>query len=225
MKNKVHVYLGELIPGKFVRRVNRFVAIAKIKGKMERVYLRDTGRLKDYFHPDNVIYTVEKNFGNPEIRYLLRAVDFRGKKVMADPFLDTLLIKKWLESKGLDVRTKHVKRKSVFDLSWKNCICEVKGANLHFGDYAVFPDVYSERAERHFMELSEMNGCRWLIFVSHFTAKGIGINPEFEMLERILKNGKNNGLTIKAVSTKIVGNYWLFDKEIPFIWFTSDASL
>lgn len=213
----IRVYLGNLISGKFITRINRFVLLAEVNGKKEKVYLRDTGKLRDYLFPGNKILVVRKDKG---IRHLLRAVWSNNIKtwVMADPFLDVEMVRLWLKTKGIFATTKNVRiGSSMFDLSWgdknERCICEVKGANMNKG-CAVFPDVYSSRAERHFRTLSMMSGCRWLVFVSHFPTDCVQINPEFPSLTKLLKQCIKNGVSVHALSTRIRGNHWYLEGEV-----------
>lgn len=218
---KPSVYLGKLINGRFIKRINRFVLEAKIGGVRRKVYLRNTGKLADYFYRRNEIYVSEYA---GKYRYILRAVnDPYGGKVMADPFLDVHIVKGWLRMSGIIARQRKVKFGDfVFDLSWKDGICEVKGANMHWKNdkgIAIFPDVYSKRAEKQIKKLSEMKKkTRMIVFVSHFPAKGVALNPEFEHLVELFRCALKKGLSVKALSTIIVDNYWIFEKETPFLW-------
>jgi len=218
---KPSVYLGKLISGRFIKRINRFVLEAKIRGVRRKVYLRDTGKLADYFYRGNEIYVSEYA---GKYHYILRAVnDPYGGKVMVDPFLDVHIVKGWLRMNGIIAEQRKVKFGDlVFDLSWKDGICEVKGANMHWKNdrkIAIFPDVYSKRAEKQIKKLSEMKKkTRMIVFVSHFPAKCIALNPEFEHLVELLRYALKKGLSVKALSTIIVDNYWIFEKETPFLW-------
>jgi len=215
----IGIPLGDLIPASFVRRVNRFVIEVELSGRRTFSYIRDTGRMKDYLIPGNRVYLIEKESG--KYRYLLRAVEGRPGLVLADPYLDNQMVRLWLEEKGFRVDTKGLKfGRSLFDLRFerggRECVCEVKGSNMYYKGWAVFPDVYSSRAERHFRTLADMDGCRWLVFVSHFPTKRIGINPEFPNLSEIVEKGMQNGLEVHALSTRITGNTWWLEGEVSF---------
>ncbi len=199
------IKLGKLIGGEFIERVHRFRLDAMVNGKREAIYMRDTGKMREYLQEENKVYFIEKEGG--KMKYLLRAVrDFRRDYlVLADPHLDNQLVKLWLRGKGIKASGKGVKRRnSTFDLSWEDCVAEVKGSNMHIDDWtAAFPDVYSTRAERHFRELGELEGCRYLYFVAHFPAKYITINPEFPKLRKILLKSMEKGLKVDGLSTSI----------------------
>ncbi len=197
--------LGRLIEGEFKERIHRFGLRAQVNDKEEIVYMRDTGNMKEYLVPKNKIYLAEKLGGkyNLILKAVMDPVD--KKKILADPHMDNKLVQLWLRSKGIIASGKEVKRNnSTFDLSWEDCIAEVKGSNMHLQrDTAAFPDVYSSRAERHFKTLGEIEGCRYLYFVAHFPARKITINPEFPKLENILKDSIRSGLKVKGLSTTI----------------------
>lgn len=221
----IKIPLGDLIPARFIRRLNRFVLEVDLldrekRGKRVCVYMRDTGRMKDYLIPGNQVYLVEKETGR--YRFLLRAVEGRFGPVLADPFLDNRMVKLWLESKGYEVTTRGIKRgSSVFDLIFRHpgsddCVCEVKGSNMYLEGWgAVFPDVYSSRAERHFRTLAEMEGCRWIVFVSHFPTNRIGINPEYPRLAQFLETAIDRGVEVHGLSTRIENNTWILEGEVP----------
>ena len=206
--------LGRLVEGEFLERLNRFVIKVRVNGKEELAYMRDTGRMGDYLWRGNRVFL---SGYRGKFKHMLKAVELGKEKVMADPFLDIGMAKGYLRMKGIKATQKGMKRKSLFDLAWKNCIAEVKGANMRRNSIALFPDVYSKRAERHFRELRDMEGCRYIIFVAHLRAKGISINPAFPSLKALLREAIERGVEVKGISTVIEGNYWIFEKEIPVI--------
>jgi len=101
-------------------------------------------------------------------------------------------------------------------------ITEVNGSSMH-GDVvglpreiAVFPDVYSERAERHFEDLAEITSDsagrlrRKLFFVAHFPARAVSLNPRFPTLKRKLREALESGVEVEALSAEFKeGLLWI----------------
>ena len=161
------------VPGRFIRRLNRFTAEVMIDGRIEIVHVKNTGRLKELLLPDAEI-TLQKS-GNPSRKtaYDLISVYKPGLEwVNIDSLAPNALMKLQLRTMGYDVvHPEYTYGKSRFDFymerDGKRYLTEVKGCTLaadssclagnhFFQDIKVglFPDAPTERGVKHLNELA-----------------------------------------------------------------------
>ena len=105
---------GQTLRGKFVKRINRFVAIVSIDGQEENVHVKNTGRLKELLIPGaEVILEVSDN-PNRKTKYSLIAARKQDRWVNIDSQVpnavvyDALLHGKIKEFPKLDVVQREV---------------------------------------------------------------------------------------------------------------------
>lgn len=161
------------VPGRFIRRLNRFTAEVLIGGRIEIVHVKNTGRLKELLLPDAEV-TLQKS-GNPSRKtaYDLISVYKPGLEwVNIDSLAPNALMKLQLRAMGYDVvHPEYTYGKSRFDFYMerdrKRYLTEVKGCTLaadsscltgnhFFQDLKVglFPDAPTERGVKHLNELA-----------------------------------------------------------------------
>lgn len=156
---------NEIVSGKFIERLNRFVAYVDIAGERTRVHVKNTGRCRELLQEGAQVY-LEKS-GNPEraTAYDLVAVDKNGRLVNMDSNAPNKAVGEWLMAGGLYgdvsiVRPETTFGNSRFDFyvesaSGRKAFIEVKGVTLEQDNVAAFPDAPSERALKHVEELIE----------------------------------------------------------------------
>ena len=198
----------------FYERINRFVVEVENKGKIERVHINNTGRLKNIFYKGNKGYCIP--IKGKVLRYRLFAM---GNEPNELTLIDTSLHMKSFEKiieKGIfeEFNNFSFKRNprylnSTFDylLSRENreIIVEIKSAVMKEGEYASYPDAPTKRGVRHIKELIELKKEgkeAMILFVASLpNIKGFTPNKKIspEILS-LLKKAKNIGIMLKSIN-------------------------
>ncbi len=215
--------IKNLIPGKFVKRPNRFTLVFEtdeIPEKTEKAHLRDPGRLKELLIP-GVQLLLRKAIENPKRKtsYDVIAVLNNGLWVLinsgfhsdiAADLLESRVIKEF--STYLIERREYTYGKSRLDFLLKNqkdqkMLLEVKGCTLVEKGIARFPDAPTLRGKKHLEELTHAkddgfkSAVLFLIIrddATEFTPNTI-MDPDFAVA---LKNANEKGVHIVAYSFK-----------------------
>lgn len=225
---KAIIQYDNTVPAIFVRRVNRFVAEVMIDGDIEKVHVKNTGRLKELLVPKAKV-TLQKSANlSRKTAYDLISVYKPGLKwVNIDSLAPNELMKQYLMSLNYDVvKPEYTYGDSRFDFYMERrgekYLTEVKGCTLA-ADTArgtgLFPDAPTERGVKHLNELAtaamkgyhctiafviQMNGiCR--VFPNNDTQPAFG-----EALVRAENAGVQvvyYGCHVEADSIKINGKY------------------
>lgn len=223
---KAIIQYDNTVPAIFVRRVNRFVAEVMIDGDLEKVHVKNTGRLKELLVPKAKV-TLQKSANlSRKTAYDLISVYKPGLKwVNIDSLAPNELMKQYLMSLDYDVvKPEYTYGDSRFDFymegGGEKYLTEVKGCTLA-ADTArgigLFPDAPTERGVKHLDELAaaakkgyhcqiafviQMNGIH-MVFPNNDT------QPEFgQALARAAKAGVQvacYGCHVEADSIKITG--------------------
>ena len=153
------------IPGIFVRRLNRFTAEAMIDGQLEKVHVKNTGRLRELLIPEAKVMLQRSDNPGRKTAYDLISVYKPGLEwVNIDSLVPNALVKQYLETRGYDlVKAEYTYGKSRFDFYMEKdeekYLTEVKGctlaANLNGRKTGLFPDAPTERGVKHLNELAE----------------------------------------------------------------------
>jgi sugar fermentation stimulation protein A len=158
-------YNGEIFDGIFVSRPNRFIAMIKIQGKVERCHVKNTSRCAELLIPGVRVY-VEKS-SNPDRKtgYSLIAVYKEDRLINIDSQAPNAVACEWVITGNLRPDIVSVKREvpfgnSRFDLyaetgSNEKIFIEVKGVTLEDQNAARFPDAPTIRGVKHIYELCE----------------------------------------------------------------------
>ena len=223
---KAIIQYDNTVPAIFVRRVNRFVAEVMIDGDIEKVHVKNTGRLKELLVPKAKV-TLQKSANlSRKTAYDLISVYKPGLKwVNIDSLAPNELMKQYLMSLDYDVvKPEYTYGDSRFDFymegGGEKYLTEVKGCTLAADTtrgIGLFPDAPTERGVKHLDELAaaakkgyhcqiafviQMNGIH-VVFPNNDT------QPEFgQALARAAKAGVQvacYGCHVEADSIKITG--------------------
>lgn len=188
----------QIVPAIFKKRVNRFIAEVELNGKIERVHVKNTGRLKELFIPGREVYLEVADNPNRKTKYSLIAVNRDGTLVNVDSQAPNHVAYKALKTGAIkelgvpDLVKKEVTyQNSRFDLYFESDnergFIEVKGVTLAKEGVAMFPDAPTTRGAKHIHELVkaveedyravilfiiQMEGCH--VFTPH-----IEMDPDF----------------------------------------------
>lgn len=165
MDQKPLIRYPNTIPGIFVRRLNRFTAEVMINGQLEKVHVKNTGRLRELLLPEaKVMLQKSDNLGRKTAYDLISVYKPGLEWVNIDSLVPNALVKQYLKTWGYDlVKPEYTYGKSRFDFymekDGEKYLTEVKGctlaADLNGRKIGLFPDAPTERGVKHLNELAE----------------------------------------------------------------------
>ncbi len=143
--------------GRFLERLNRFTCLLEVKGKKEKAYLANSGRLEEVLKKEAECL-LEKSKG--KLPYKLLAIKSEDVWVSVDSHLVNKffleLYKKGgfpylkdAEFVGKEVKIKGERIDFLFKKDKKNIFVEIKSCTLVEKKIAMFPDAPSSRGKRH----------------------------------------------------------------------------
>jgi len=222
---------GEIIYGKFHKRINRFIAEVYIDGVKERVHIKNTGRLKELFLPYADVVLERSSNPNRKTQFSLIAVDKNGQWVNIDSQApNKVAFEALLEGKIAEFGfVTAIKREvtygtSRFDLYFEQGdqkgFIEVKGVTLENDWVCSFPDAPTARGTKHVLELAkaaqEGYTCAILLVVQlkggHYFIPNRETDPKFA---DALLHAYQAGVKILAYDTNVKENEIVLDKSIP----------
>ena len=150
-----------MVPGKFIRRPNRFIAHIEIDGQEEVVHVKNTGRCRELLQPGSAVWCEVSDNPNRKTKYDLITVRKGDYLINMDSQAPNAAVKEWLEQGGLGqvdlIRPEKTFGGSRFDFylerDGKGMYLEVKGVTLEDGGVCRFPDAPTDRGARHLREL------------------------------------------------------------------------
>lgn len=153
---------GEVIPGTFLSRPNRFIAHVETAAGVQVCHVKNTGRCRELLVPGRTVYLEEPSNPARKTKYDLIAVDKEGLLINMDAQAPNKVFQEWAEGGGFDPTVTKVHPEYVYGASRLDfCLetpkglrlVEVKGVTLEAGGAARFPDAPTERGVKHLREL------------------------------------------------------------------------
>lgn len=156
-----------IIKGKFVKRINRFLAYVEIDGEIILTHVPNTGRCKELFVPGATVVLEKREGKERKTLYELEFV-YKGSRLISidsqvpnKVVLDNILRGRLKQFHGYDLIEKEkTYENSKFDikLSKKDEVffIEVKGVTLEEDGVVMFPDAPTERGAKHMLELKKV---------------------------------------------------------------------
>ncbi len=162
----------ELKAGKFIERLSRFSARVEIDNVVEKVYVPNSGRMKELLLPGVTCFVVENNKVERTTKFDLVVVDFAGTLVSVDSRVPNLILERAVKDNAvpifagqplLEVKREATYLHSRFDFRVTTggetdrgvCYIEAKSVTLVTDGVARFPDAPTERGSKHLLELTE----------------------------------------------------------------------
>lgn len=225
---------GELVNGVFLRRLNRFEAIADIEGCERLIHVPNTGRLKELL-VEGVEIRVRKfdnsrrktAYGLLLVRKGSRWVSIDSANVPNKLIYEALSDKKLERFKDFSVIRREVTwGASRFDfcLDGENTeyFIEVKGVTLVNDGQAFFPDAPTERGVRHLEELAELKqrgkGAGIIFVIQRDDAEVIKPNDATDRaFGDALRHAAACGVELWAYRCRVTEHEIVLDREIPVI--------
>ncbi len=152
------------LPGRFVKRNNRFLVEARIGRKSVLAHLPNPGRMKELFHPDAKLILAKAGGPDRKTLYDVVGVVKAREKILLDTRVsnsiaeEAILMGKIAPLRGYRLLKREFSWKSSrFDFllgkHGSKCIVEVKASTLRKGSLALFPDAPTKRGRRHLNDL------------------------------------------------------------------------
>ena len=223
-------YKNPIVSGRFLKRINRFIAEVEVDGKKELVHVRNTGRCKEIFLPDTQIYLEEAKGEKRKTKYSLVSVYKEDRLINVDSQIVNYVFEEAVINNQIDFLTnpdiflrEKTYKSSRFDFYYekgpKKGFIELKGVTLEKDNDTMFPDAPTSRGKKHIMELivgAHEGYENYLVFLIQMEGTNISrpnkeTDPAFA---EVLKEAKNNGVHIFAFDSLISQNTITLDKKI-----------
>ena len=156
---------GELKPGIFIQRLNRFTCLVEVEGGRARAYLPNPGRLQELLVEGARVLLRRSGSPGRKTSYDLTGVKAGETWVSVDSRVPNALFREALEQRSLEeFRGYRIAREEVefgrsrldFLLQGEPpALVEVKSCTLVEEGVAKFPDAPTARGRRHLLELME----------------------------------------------------------------------
>lgn len=163
----------ELVPGRFLYRLNRFAAAVEVEGTPALAHVANSGRLRELFYPGNRVFLAPQDSKGRKTSYDLALVDLGHTLVSADARLPPALVQEALAFRQLpefnqfsswrrEVRVGASRLDLLLEGSEERCYVEVKSVTLVEDGVGLFPDAPTLRGQRHVTELARLvaGGCQ-----------------------------------------------------------------
>lgn len=155
---------GNMKPGVFLNRPNRFIAQVEIDGTIETCHVKNTGRCRELLRPGCRVWCLDAASAQRKTRYDLIAVEKGERLINMDSQAPNAVAGEWLRAGGLGevegLRPESKYGDSRFDFSFtkagKPCFLEVKGVTLETDSVCAFPDAPTVRGVKHLRELTKL---------------------------------------------------------------------
>lgn len=233
MNGSERMKYGRVVYGKFHRKLNRFVAEVYVKEELEKVHIKNTGRLKELLVPGAKVVLEVSNNPERKTKYSIIAVwknkrivniDSQAPNIVA---YDAILAGKIVEIGQVDVLRREVTYgKSRFDLYYEKGdergFIEVKGVTLEEDGVAKFPDAPTVRGAKHVRELMNAvdNGYKAMILFVVQMRGCTYFTPNIEMDEAFSENlvkSSKLGVQVIAYDTDVEENELVLNETVRVI--------
>ena len=151
---------GNITPGIFIDRPNRFIARVEINGRVETVHVKNTGRCRELLLPGADVWLTAPGTEGRKTKYDLVSVR-KGNGILAniDSQAPNAVVREWLDRQDYDViipeYTYGDSRIDFFlERDGERTLMEVKGCTLEVDGIGYFPDAPTARGVKHLRELS-----------------------------------------------------------------------
>lgn len=203
--DKFRLTNSNLIEGRFIKRLNRFVVKCKINNKIHLAHLPNPGRLWELLFEGSKILLYRSKKESRNLEYTVAAVYKNSNPVLLHTS-KTNDIAEWLLKNNLISELKYyhlIQREKTIQNSRidfllsngkQDLFLEVKSCTLFHNKLAMFPDAITERGSKHLVELAELNNKNTkggILFLVH-SANVDYFLPEFHTDLKFSQNFLNN---------------------------------
>ena len=224
---------NDLVEAKFVRRVNRFLAVATISGQETSVHVANSGRLRELLVPGAEVLLKPAYAPGRKTAYDLALVMADGVLVSADARLPNALVAEAVAGGSMAGHegTMRVTRESTFGESRFDLLLEseterryveVKSCTLVENGVGLFPDSPTTRGARHLNTLAEAveSGFRAsVIFVAQRPdAIAFATNDDADPdLAEAFRDAVSRGVEAYAFNCRVTQQEVMLDQRLPIV--------
>ena len=228
------MHLGnDLIPAKFLRRVNRFLACVDLDGQETAVHVANSGRLRELFLPGAAVWLKPAPNTGRKTAYDLALVETAGALVSADARLPNALVAEAAAGGMLDgipkpasLRRETSYGESRFDLMLESpdgrTYIEVKSVTLVEQGIGLFPDSPTTRGAKHLNTLTDAiqagHRAAVIFVIQRPDAQAFAANrPADPPLAAALRRAIAAGVDAQAYNCAVTPNEVRLAQRIPII--------
>jgi len=219
-----------MVFGRFIKKINRFIAYVNIEGYSHQVHIMNTGRLGELLVEDAEVMLSHEPSKARKTEYDLRMVKKDGIWISIDSQLPNKIVEEGIKL-GLVEELKEYREitresfygKSRFDFRLQGkdtCFVEVKGVTLERDGWGYFPDAPTDRGKKHIEEMimAVKEGYRGVIMflIQHPAINGLSPNKVMdEAFTNKLIFAKEQGVEILAYGCKVSLEEIIIDRKLP----------
>ena len=218
-----------VIPGRFIRRPNRFIAHVEAEGRQVICHVKNTGRCRELLTEGATVYLQKCPSSTRKTGYDLIAADKDGLLINMDSQAPNRVFREWVETGGFWPDLTLLRPEAVFggsrfdfylEAGERRAFVEVKGVTLEREGVVLFPDAPTERGLKHVRELTEClkQGFEaYLVFIvqmqgpRYFTPNE-ETDPAFASA---LKLAAEAGVQVLARDCRVTADSMTVDKPLP----------
>ena len=217
--------------GRFLERLNRFIAYIEINGQKETVHVKNTGRCAELLVPGAEVYVQKAASPERKTKWDLIAVK-KGKRIInMDSQIPNRVAEEWIREGNLFPNATLIKPEktygdSRFDLyieeGDRKIFVEIKGVTLEQDGIVKFPDAPTERGVKHVEELCKAaaEGYEaYILFVIQMNrVKYFTPNMRTHVaFGKALVKAKEAGVHILAHECRVTKDSIVMGKEVPVL--------
>ncbi len=224
-------FASPLVPGRFLRRLNRFAALVEVGGREERVHVRNSGRLRELFTPGRAVLLERGSTPGRRTRFTLALVRLPSGDVSADAHLPNLLVEAALrEGRLAGFRGYRILKREpivgrqrldfLLERGARRCLLEVKSVTLVEGGVALFPDAPTLRGTRHLKRLvaAQRKGLEAAVLFIIQRADAVAFAPNWtgdRIFAAALRSAADKGVRVRAFRCGVSPQGVWLDRAVP----------
>lgn len=217
-----------VVEGRFIERLNRFIARVETDSEEVLCHVKNTGRCRELFTKGAKIYLEKNNSAKRKTAYSLIGVEKDGFLVNVDSQAPNRMVKEWLEQGKNGKEILKLKPECCFGNSRLDFYIErpqekewieVKGVTLTENGVAMFPDAPTERGIKHIEELcravEEGYRASLLFIIQRKGVRWFQPNKRTHLeFAQALEKAHKKGVSILAYDSIVTENSAVIDKRI-----------
>lgn len=227
----MELFKNNKFEGKFIKRINRFIAEIEIDGEIHQVHVPNTGRMKELLIEGARVMLKYHPAPHKKTSYTLISVEKDGIFVCIDSTTANRLFYDYLANGKLEEfsNIKDLKREvkygnSRFDIGFiqnnQQVLIEIKSVNLVKNTHAMFPDAPTSRGNKHVQELikAKSMGIKTAVVFIIQRCDATSFSPHWEMdpiFSNSLLEAYSKGVMIKAFCCSVDDKSIDISHEIP----------
>jgi sugar fermentation stimulation protein A len=230
---KMQLFNNNRVEGKFISRINRFIAEVEINRHIHLVHVPNTGRMKELLVKDAIVQMKYHPASHKKTDYSLISVKKNDISICVDSRVANQLFYDYLSHGKLEKfnNIRDLKREikfnnSRFDIGFiqnnQPFLIEIKSVNLVKDQKAMFPDAPTIRGNKHIRELIEAKKQGFktgIVFIIQRPDATLflpyrDMDPDFS---NSLVEAYSKGVFVKAFTCEVNNERIEIKKEIPIL--------